>query len=72
MDKHSQVESNGGHIHLWDAHTGTEHFTRIEHSSRITALAFSPDGRTLASGGAGGEICFWYTADGTKGKRKHS
>ena len=59
--------SNGGHIHLWNAHTGTEHFTRIEHSSRITALAFSPDGSTLASGGAGGEICFWYTADGTKG-----
>ena len=59
--------SNGGHIHLWDAHTGAELFTRIEHSSRITALAFSPDGRTLASGGAGGEICFWNTADGTKG-----
>ncbi|MFJ6782875.1 WD40 repeat domain-containing protein [Streptomyces yangpuensis] len=34
------------------------------HSDAVSALAFSPDGHTLASGGADGTVRFWDTATG--------
>lgn len=58
--------SNGGFIHLWNAHTGTELFTLRGHRNRISALAFSPDGKTLAGANRDGEISLWHTANGTQ------
>ena len=58
--------SNGGFIHLWNAHTGTELFTLRGHRNRISALAFSPDGKTLAGGNRDGEISLWHTVNGTQ------
>jgi WD40 repeat protein len=54
-----------GHIGLWDVATGKQlHFFRA--NSRVTfALAFSTDGKTLASGGeVGGTICLWDVVTG--------
>jgi WD40 repeat protein len=39
--------------HLWDIETGRSEMTTISHSGFVTAVAFSPDGRCLASGDEG-------------------
>jgi WD40 repeat protein len=38
-------------VFLWDVRTGKEVLVRHAHAARVWALAFSPDGRRLASGG---------------------
>ena len=37
--------------------------TLFGHVGRVTGLGGSPDGRTLVSGGATGEVKFWDLAD---------
>jgi len=45
-------------VKIWDAATGHELGTIYDESSwGVTALAFSPDGKTLASGN--GMLLFW-------------
>lgn len=51
-------------IWLCDAQTGTDIALLTGHRTRINAIAFSPDGRTLVSGDAGGEIRRWQAATG--------
>jgi WD40 repeat protein len=51
-------------IKLWDAQTGNELNSLPGHSNFVNALAFSPDGRLLASGSFDSTIKLWDTATG--------
>ena len=47
-----------------DADDGTVRFRMSGHRSRLHGLAFSPDGRTLASADSEGSVKFWNVATG--------
>ena len=51
-----------GSVRLWDLTTGTARAVLRGHADGVASVAFSPDGRTLAS--AGGEAKLWQTATG--------
>jgi WD40 repeat protein len=42
-----------GDLRVWDVQTGQERFAPEGYTGIVTAVAFSPDGRTLAGGDAG-------------------
>lgn len=49
-------------IHLWDAHSGELLRTLTGHIGYIYSVAFSPDARTLTSGGRDGTMLLWKIA----------
>jgi WD40 repeat protein len=52
-------------VNFWDATTGKPKLVFVGSESQVTALAYSPDGRHVAVGGAGGEpIRIWEAASG--------
>jgi WD40 repeat protein len=55
-----------GSIKLWDAATGQELHEFLGHTSAVTALAFSPDGRFILSGGADGTLKLWDVSEWTQ------
>ena len=50
----------------WDMATGTELLVLKGHSGNVWSLAFSPDGKRLASGDRDGTIKIWKAFDWTK------
>ena len=48
-----------GLIHLWELGTGRKRAVLTGHRDSVYAIAFSPDGRYLAGGGADGQILLW-------------
>jgi WD40 repeat protein len=62
-----------GAVRVWNL-SGKEEQALFGHVGRITALGASPDGRTLVSGGATGEVKFWDLRTGQEllGLRRHS
>jgi WD40 repeat protein len=53
-------------IALWDTTTGKELPQRLVHGTQIHSLAFRPDGKVLAGGGADSTIHFWDVATGKR------
>src|SRR5262249_49243826 len=56
----------GNTVRLWDAATGAEQGVLQGHADGVVALAFSPDGRTLASGDMHGAVKVWDVATRTE------
>ncbi|MFL5342396.1 MAG: WD40 repeat domain-containing protein [Gemmataceae bacterium] len=57
-------------VRLWDAARGRELTTLAGHRGQVTALAFSPDGRTLASGSRDKVVRFWSIDEGAAVPRR--
>jgi WD40 repeat protein len=51
-------------VRLWATADKQERATLVGHKGRVLALAFSPDGRTLASGSDDKRVTFWDVASG--------
>ena len=49
---------------VWDVATGKERATFARHTSAVTSLAFSPDGKTLATGSLDWTAKVWDLASG--------
>lgn len=62
-----------GVVRVW-TFNNREDFTLYGHVGRVTGLGISPDGRTLVSGGANGEVKFWDLRTGQEllSLRRHS
>jgi WD40 repeat protein len=59
-------------VHLWDAATG-ELFATLPHTGIVWALAFTPDGTRLVSGGdASGELLIWDLSNARIARRVKS
>ena len=50
-------------VKLWDASTGAEVAKLVGHIKAVLSLAYSPDGRMLVSGDAGGTLFVWNPTD---------
>jgi RNA polymerase sigma factor (sigma-70 family) len=56
--------AENGHIHLLEIASGKDLCPVAGHRGAVDALAFSPDGRSLATGGVDRRIRLWDTASG--------
>jgi WD40 repeat protein len=52
-------ESDDRSMRLWDVDTGRETKVYAGHSSSVTCVVFTPDGRRFLSGSRGGTIALW-------------
>jgi WD40 repeat protein len=56
--------AGGGEIRLWDAATGERRGNYVGFGGRVLSLAFTADGRTLASGHEDRVVRLWNPATG--------
>lgn len=62
------ARQNGKTVELWNLHTNILKTTFEGHKNSVNSVAFSPDGKMLASGDGAGVIWLW---DILSGKRRH-
>jgi WD40 repeat protein len=55
---------NGDEVHLWDAASGKDLQTLRGHGGQVTRLAFSPDGKRLATASLDQTVRVWDTESG--------
>jgi WD40 repeat protein/serine/threonine protein kinase len=60
----STTEGKPMTLRIWDAATGQALHTLVGHQGLIMRVAFSPDGKKLASASWDGTVRVWYTATG--------
>jgi WD40 repeat protein len=59
-DSRTLASTQGGTVRLWDLRGDKPTERRLDgHTSQVNALAFSPDGKTLATGAGDGLVRFW-------------
>lgn len=63
------IPDSGAAVRLWDLTTGKEVFNSFGHQQSIARLAFSPNGKQVASAGADKTVRLW---DCTTGKELHT
>src|SRR5262249_54580914 len=56
--------TNAGAVQLWDVATGKHKATLQGHRGAVWAVAFSPDGQTVATGGLDRMVRHWDVATG--------
>ncbi|MBA3321854.1 MAG: caspase family protein [Pyrinomonadaceae bacterium] len=56
--------TGGGEVELWDASTGTRLRSLKRHASGVEAVAYSPDGKMLASACLDGTVKLWNISTG--------
>ena len=49
----------GKSVELWDVQTGAPIAKLKGHTYHVNSIAFSPDGKTLASGSGDGTVLLW-------------
>ena len=59
LTRYASVSQEDREVRLWDVATGKQKATLIGHVNWVSSLAYSPDGSTLATGGADGVILLW-------------
>ena len=66
VDMGKRTASDDRLVKVWDWRTGRERFSLVGHRVRVYTLGFSPDGRTLASGGRDEELKLWHVPTGKR------
>ena len=64
MDGPLAVATDGEIVQLWDIRTGKVKTELIGHQGSVGAVAYSPNGSVLASGGNDRKIRLWHAASG--------